>query len=62
LQGDGVVRDIIGSNGATDSHVDARLISTIILAVRQQLNVLKRVRIYFFILWMETAVFIHNHQ
>ena len=30
--GDGVVRDIIGPNGATDSHVDARLTSTIIPA------------------------------
>ncbi|MFQ5435319.1 MAG: pirin family protein [Anaerolineae bacterium] len=28
--GDGVVRDIIGPNGATDSHVDARLTSTIL--------------------------------
>ena len=28
--GDGVVRDIIGPNGATDSHVEARLTSTII--------------------------------
>ena len=26
--GDGVVRDIIGPNGATDAHVDARLMST----------------------------------
>lgn len=30
--GDGVVRDIIGPNGATDSHVDARLTSTIVPA------------------------------
>ncbi len=30
--GDGMVRDIIGPNGATDSHVDARLTSTIIPA------------------------------
>ncbi len=30
--GDGVVRDIIGENGATDSHVHARLTSTIIPA------------------------------
>ena len=30
--GDGVVRDIIGPNGATDSHVDARLTSTVIPA------------------------------
>jgi len=28
--GDGIVRDIIGPNGATDSHVSARLTSTII--------------------------------
>ncbi len=28
--GDGVVRDIIGPNGATDSHVSARLTSTIV--------------------------------
>lgn len=28
--GDGLVRDIIGPNGATESHVDARLTSTII--------------------------------
>ena len=30
--GDGIVRDIIGPNGTTDSHVDARLTSTIIPA------------------------------
>jgi redox-sensitive bicupin YhaK (pirin superfamily) len=30
--GDGIVRDIIGPNGATDSHVDARLTSTILPA------------------------------
>lgn len=30
--GDGVVRDIIGKNGATDSHVNGRLTSTIIPA------------------------------
>ena len=30
--GDGIVRDIIGENGATDSHVNARLASTIIPA------------------------------
>ena len=30
--GDGVVRDIIGPNGATDAHVDARLTSTTIPA------------------------------
>lgn len=30
--GDGVVRDIIGPNGATDSHVDARLTSTLVPA------------------------------
>lgn len=28
--GDGIVRDIIGPQGATDSHVDARLTSTVI--------------------------------
>jgi hypothetical protein len=28
--GDGLVRDIIGPNGATDSHVQARLTSTIL--------------------------------
>jgi len=32
LAGDGIVRDIIGENGATDSHVNARLTSTIIPA------------------------------
>ncbi|MCA9960461.1 MAG: pirin family protein [Anaerolineales bacterium] len=32
LVGDGVVRDIIGPNGATDSHVDARLTSTLVPA------------------------------
>lgn len=30
--GDGLVRDIIGPSGATDSHVDARLTSTIVAA------------------------------
>ncbi len=30
--GDGIVRDIIGENGATDSHVNARLTNTIIPA------------------------------
>jgi redox-sensitive bicupin YhaK (pirin superfamily) len=30
--GDGIVREIIGPNGATDSHVDARLTSTVIPA------------------------------
>ncbi len=32
MVGDGVVRDIIGPNGATDAHVDARLTSTVIPA------------------------------
>ena len=30
--GDGIVREIIGPNGATDAHVDARLTSTVIPA------------------------------
>ncbi|MCB8945619.1 MAG: pirin family protein [Ardenticatenaceae bacterium] len=32
LVGDGLVRDIIGPNGATDAHVEARLTSTIVPA------------------------------